>query len=728
MKCAVGVCGHCQFGPCVRLQGRAGLPLRPHRAVLRHAGGVRWPPKPKLAVWKFASCDGCQLSLLDCEDELLAVVGRGRDRVLPRGLPRRREGTLRPHPRRGLDHHAARRRAHPAGAPAVAQFLVTIGACATAGGIQALRNFADVDEFTAVVYATPEYISTLATSTPISAARPGRLRAARLPDQQGPAPRGPQRLPARPPAQHPDLQRVHRVQAPRNRLRDGRARHALPRARHPGRLRRHLPVLPPRLLRLLRPDGVAEHRLASATGGRSSWAAAGPSSSAPSAPSTPGRPRSGPRATPMTTSARSKTDHRRRPRPRRGRRRPHRAGARRQGHGRQAPHLRAAPLLRGVPARPRLPRGAGHHRPHLRHLPRRLPDELGPRDGGRVRRERRRTRCARCAASSTAASGSRATRCTCTCSTPRTSSATRAPSHMAADHADVVTKALELKKIGNDLVTLVGGREIHPVNVRVGGFYRVPTRRELEPLAERLKRARELARSRPSRFVGIARLPRLRAGLRVRVPAPPRRVPLQRGADRLEQGARHRRSPSTRSTSSRSTSRTRTRCTRSTRATAPSTWARSRATASTSTGCLPSRSRRRGKRGSGPRAATLSRASWSAPSRSCSRCDEALRLIDAYEPPEQPAVRRRPRARARGTAAPRRRGACSTTATASTTAGHRAGGEDRAAHLAEPEDDRGRPLALRADRCSICRRRAAPGSASRPSATTTPASPARRTS
>src|SRR6185437_15162325 len=47
-------------------------------------------------------------------------------------------------------------------------FLVVIGACATAGGIQALRNFADVAEFTSVVYARPEYISALATSTPVS--------------------------------------------------------------------------------------------------------------------------------------------------------------------------------------------------------------------------------------------------------------------------------------------------------------------------------------------------------------------------------------------------------------------------------------------------------------------------------------------------------------------------------------------------------------------------------
>jgi coenzyme F420-reducing hydrogenase alpha subunit len=65
--------------------------------------------------------------------------------------------------------------------------------------------------------------------------------------------------------------------------------------------------------------------------------------------------------------------------------------------------------------------------------------------------------------------------------------------HMASDHAEAVTKALELKKIGNDVVTVVGGREIHPINVRVGGFYRVPTRKELLPLAGKLERALELS-------------------------------------------------------------------------------------------------------------------------------------------------------------------------------------------------------------------------------------------
>jgi sulfhydrogenase subunit alpha len=65
--------------------------------------------------------------------------------------------------------------------------------------------------------------------------------------------------------------------------------------------------------------------------------------------------------------------------------------------------------------------------------------------------------------------------------------------HLAQDHPDVVKRGLELKKAGNAIVTLIGGREVHPVNVRVGGFYRVPARRELAPLAEQLKRARDAA-------------------------------------------------------------------------------------------------------------------------------------------------------------------------------------------------------------------------------------------
>jgi len=64
---------------------------------------------------------------------------------------------------------------------------------------------------------------------------------------------------------------------------------------------------------------------------------------------------------------------------------------------------------------------------------------------------------------------------------------------MARDHGDAVRRGLSLKKAGNEILALLGGREIHPINVRVGGFYRTPRKRELEPLAERLKWARDAA-------------------------------------------------------------------------------------------------------------------------------------------------------------------------------------------------------------------------------------------
>ncbi len=64
---------------------------------------------------------------------------------------------------------------------------------------------------------------------------------------------------------------------------------------------------------------------------------------------------------------------------------------------------------------------------------------------------------------------------------------------MAADHREIVERGLMMKKAGNALMAVVGGREIHPINVRVGGFYRAPTRAELQPVAEQLERAREAA-------------------------------------------------------------------------------------------------------------------------------------------------------------------------------------------------------------------------------------------
>ncbi|MFP3944216.1 MAG: oxidoreductase [Alphaproteobacteria bacterium] len=123
--------------------------------------------KPRLAVWKFASCDGCQLTLLDCEDELLAIAGALDIAYFPeatRGRVKGRydlslvEGSITT-PQDAERIREVRRRSN---------VLVTIGACATAGGIQALRNFADVKEYASIVYARPDYIETLARSTPIA--------------------------------------------------------------------------------------------------------------------------------------------------------------------------------------------------------------------------------------------------------------------------------------------------------------------------------------------------------------------------------------------------------------------------------------------------------------------------------------------------------------------------------------------------------------------------------
>ena len=120
---------------------------------------------PTLAVWKFASCDGCQLTLLNCEDELLAIAGaiqianftEASSQVLPGPYDISIvEGSI------TTPSDAARIRE----VREKSRFLITIGACATAGGVQALRNFGD--DLAPVVYASPQYIDSLRTSTPIA--------------------------------------------------------------------------------------------------------------------------------------------------------------------------------------------------------------------------------------------------------------------------------------------------------------------------------------------------------------------------------------------------------------------------------------------------------------------------------------------------------------------------------------------------------------------------------
>jgi coenzyme F420-reducing hydrogenase gamma subunit len=123
--------------------------------------------KPTVAVVKFASCDGCQLTLLDCEDELLAIADRIEfahfaeassdlqpgpyDLTIVEGSISTQEDM----------HRIVNLRAQ-------SKKLITIGACATAGGVQALRNFADSEDFKRAVYASPETIESLAESTPIA--------------------------------------------------------------------------------------------------------------------------------------------------------------------------------------------------------------------------------------------------------------------------------------------------------------------------------------------------------------------------------------------------------------------------------------------------------------------------------------------------------------------------------------------------------------------------------
>ncbi len=123
--------------------------------------------KPKIAVWKFASCDGCQLTLLNCERELLAIADAVTIAYFPEATRAQIKGPYdislvegsitTPHDAERI--HRIRRSS---------ALLISIGACATSGGIQALRNFKDVKEYARIVYASPEYLETLGTSTAIA--------------------------------------------------------------------------------------------------------------------------------------------------------------------------------------------------------------------------------------------------------------------------------------------------------------------------------------------------------------------------------------------------------------------------------------------------------------------------------------------------------------------------------------------------------------------------------
>ena len=224
------------------------------------------PQRPRLAVWKLASCDGCQLTVLDLQDELLSLAAEvdiahfteatSTDLPGPYDISLVEGSVTTP-----ADAENIRR------IRAESRTLVTIGACATAGGIQALRNFGDVAEFAAAVYARPEYIDALATSTAVAEhvtvdfeLRGCPIDKRQLIDAAVGAAGGPAAEAVRP-------QRLPRVQAARHDLRHGGTRDAVPRPGDAGWLRRHLPRTRTRLLRVLRTDGHAPHRRARSAAG-----------------------------------------------------------------------------------------------------------------------------------------------------------------------------------------------------------------------------------------------------------------------------------------------------------------------------------------------------------------------------------------------------------------------------------------------------------------------------
>ena len=156
--------------PDARLPRRAGLPLVGARAVARDQGAVTVSADKKTA----RRVEVRLLRRLPAQPARLrgraARARRRNSRSPTSSRPRARPSTAPTTSR--WSRARSPRRTTPSGSRRCApqsRALITIGACATAGGIQALRNFADVEEFTRIVYATPDYISTLATSTPISA-------------------------------------------------------------------------------------------------------------------------------------------------------------------------------------------------------------------------------------------------------------------------------------------------------------------------------------------------------------------------------------------------------------------------------------------------------------------------------------------------------------------------------------------------------------------------------
>ena len=383
MQCGIGHCGHCQLGPTLVCRDGPVYTLGGGGAVAGDPGAVT---KPKLAVWKFASCDGCQLTVLDCEDELLALAGEIEVAYFPEASRAMVEGPydvslvegsittagdaeriqeVRARLTSARDDRRVRDRGrHPGAAELRRRGRVRVDR------LRATRVHLDARDVDA-------------DRRP----RDRRLRTARLPDRQASAARGDQRAAPPPRAAGAVAQRLHRLQAARDGVRDGRPRHSVPRAR--SRTPAAARCAPPTTAGATAASGRWRRR----TRGRSAagWARSARTngtSSASTGPSTRTPLRSGRRARRMSPASRTLAVD---------------VLARVEGEG--AMHVRidgdtVADVQLRIYEPPRFfeafLRGRaftevpGHHRAHLRHLPGRLPDELRAGDGGRVRRGDRR--------------------------------------------------------------------------------------------------------------------------------------------------------------------------------------------------------------------------------------------------------------------------------------------------------------------------------------------------
>ena len=399
MKCAIGLCGHCQLGPTFICRDGPVFRYRAVEPLLRGAGAVSadgasrssrcGSSPPATAASSACSTARTSCSPLAGEVEIAYFLEASRATV---------EGPYDLSLVEGSITTRARRRAHPRGARASRARLVTIGACATAAASRRCATSPTSTTSSPSSTRSPEYIVDARDLDADRRPRAGRLRAARLPDRQAPAARGDRRVPARAPARR---SRAHSVcmecKRPRQRVRDGRPRHAVPRPGDARRLRRALPA----------PTTAA----ATAASGR--WRRRTPRSlerlaASASASTTRDLVRvyrtfnAAAGAVPRGERG-AMSEETERPRPRRIA--VDRARARR-GRGRdvrcaigdgevddvelriyEPPRFFEA-FLRGRA----LHRAARHHRAHLRHLPGRLPDERVRGDRGRLRRRGRPSR------------------------------------------------------------------------------------------------------------------------------------------------------------------------------------------------------------------------------------------------------------------------------------------------------------------------------------------------